>query len=392
MYDSSPNIWMSHIIEEILKNLTYQQIFELRTVNSMWHSICVKLINKGCFTILKKFHYAFKHLEQINKECQFSDEKRYPTTDYQHLFHLTWSNLELIQSEFELTTTCVRRYYTNHQNLCVFDYKLLDHTVWLISRVYKYPWRELSKDLTLVEPALDRYHVDEFRTLCKTCQIRFHYYIEKPLNENVSVSGAKIIDILDTLLERPSCAVKTVHLQEYDPGTKLISYKATYTLQNAWFSSTPLHPPTDIPDTFNAIQYFHYIRLVRLVRYHNRFTLEIIHKDRMGRSEFWDDITSPNGITFTGQGENNGFYYHYGCLNDKMKLIKFRDRNPDIRLELCVNLTSSYLLSSVCLQQYLRSNHRDLDYEMRQLLMRLDVVNTFSLHSQSPEQWSIEIS
>lgn len=388
-----PNIWMPEVIEDILKNMTYKQVFEMREINSAWHTICIKLINKGCFEINTKFENAFKYLEKIHSECKFYDEKRFTTFFYQHLLDLTWSYLELIQSEFHLTLACVGRYFSNHQNICVFDSLILDHTAWLISRVYKYPWYELGRDIEVFDPALDRCHSDQYRHFSKLCQLRFNYHIERPINENVTVSGAKIVDILDVLLERPSCPVKTVHLQEYNQDTKLVTYKATYTLYNGWFSRQRL-PETedDTADDFNSSQYFLYVRLVRLVRYHNRFTLEIIHRNRMGRSEFWDDESSPSGITFTGKGDNDSYHYHYGCLNDKMKQIKFRDRKPDIRLELSVTLTSSYLMTSVCLQEYLRSNYRDLDYETRQLHLKLDVSNTFSLLHQAPEEWSIQIS
>ncbi|KAL1453070.1 hypothetical protein WDU94_007245 [Cyamophila willieti] len=383
---------LGYKVEEILQNLTYKQIFDLREVNSMWHKVAVKLINKGCQHTLEKFDRTFKYLERVNAECKFGDANRYRTAYYEHLFHLTWSYLEIIQSEFKLTAACIQRYYGNHEDICVCNVNYLDYVNWLISRIYKYPWRDLANEL-LYDPALDRCHLDTFRFLTKNFIIDFHYHIEMPLNNNCSVSGAKIVDILDTLLERPDYVVKKVHFQEYDLSTKLIKYKATYTLYNAWFSQIidPNSSTSSGRSCFNNIHYFHYLRFVRLVRYHNRFTSEIIHERRMGRSEFNDDTSSPVGIKLIGNGANNGYVYDYGCMNDCMKRIKYSDRIQDTRLEFSIDLTSSFRQSSMELQDYLKSNHRDLDYESRELQMTIEVINKFSVVTELPEQWSIQI-
>lgn len=395
LFDSNPSICrMPHLIEDILKNMTYQQIFEKRQVDSTWHSICTKLVNKGCFDMKRKFEECFQYLDQIHSECKFYDGNRYNTFFFQHLLDLTRSYLELIQFEFNLTLACVGRYFKNHEHICLFDCRLLDHTACLISRVYKFPWHDENRMLTIFDPALDRHHADQYRYLSKQCQLKFNYHVERPINVDKNVSGAKLVDILDALLERPSYPVKNIHWQEYSVDTKLIQYKATYTLYNAWFRRERIAEVEDTSSTsFNSFHYFLYIRLIRLARYHNRFTLEAIHKERMSRCEFWDDERAPSGITFSGKGDNDGYSYKYACLNDKMKHIKFRHESsiPEIRLDLVVTLTSSYVSGSMNLQEYLRSNYRDLDYETRRLQMKLEVFNHHTSSNDTPNDWSFQI-
>ncbi|CAG2069164.1 unnamed protein product [Timema podura] len=153
----------------------------------------------------------------------------------------------------------------------------------------------------------------------------FEKNTEKILNTHYTVSGAKIMDILDCVLDG-----KLEREFQLDPSREdYCVVRSTYLLPRSWFTCLPVS--TGASPNWAEEQRYMYLRLRRLVCNYNEHVLQQLHHDRECLLRTSDSGPPPPRLipsSYSGYGEYKGRFFFYGNMNQSSYALKFLHLYP----------------------------------------------------------------
>lgn len=224
------------------------------------------------------------------------------------------------------------------------------------------------------------------------------------------MSGCKIVDILDCLIEgRQVLAYRLTKGR----GTRdsIICMQLQYVIPRAWF--TCLSVPCAFNETsWRDAQRFMYLRLRRLVGSVNEHYLERVHYQRRLDLKLptLDSSRRPMPSTYSGYGEYGGKFFYYGNMNKYAYMNKHRqatdredlddDEGTDMtispqpcELVITIELRCSIELAPLVVRSLLKSddidNNRPLSHDP-ELYIKMNVNCPASVSNRLPSHFTWE--
>ncbi|XP_014253500.1 uncharacterized protein LOC106668865 [Cimex lectularius] len=249
----------------------------VRLVSHKWKKLAERVVNKNFLLLGPK----------MKKDIALTTEAMQHLPDDVKAMCLGRDYLEHVQFDYEMTYALVWRYAFRPEPLVsMFGGQLVDMI-----------------DEYIDTPPIKRTKVGliNIRVNARAFQDYFEDVVEKSINKDPSVSGAKLVDILDCLHDRIT-PIKIIQENfEAESGNyKLIS---VYTVHGAWFCSLGNEQHKIFKNHFRNIAH----SLRRLVVKRNLYALYDFQKFRQ-KAMFDEHLLPARSYSYSG-------FQHFGCLS-----------------------------------------------------------------------------
>ncbi|KZC12669.1 hypothetical protein WN55_04135 [Dufourea novaeangliae] len=321
--------------------------------------------------------------------------------------------LQLIKSQYKMLRAVTWRYThppTRHQRaprICFYAGSLLDDLNDLLDRLVKYH--------ASVVDSRDVYScVACFVATCKRFMNFFEKISERRVNRSALISGCKIVDVLDCLVEgRQVVSFKaTSGKRRSSNGT--VNIKLRYVMRRAWFTHLDVTKNSK-ENSWRDEQRFMYLRLRRLVGSVNEHLFENLHYEHelLLQIPLSFPLRPPPASTYSGYGEYDGQFFYYGNMNKYAYESKFLhtvnpldvtlnteqpvQRQPSFDLMIEIELKCTSELAPLAIRTVLRSADEFEAYEARttdkhqQLFLRMTVMCPASIANRLPGNFVWEL-
>nr|XP_031831925.1 uncharacterized protein LOC116426727 [Nomia melanderi] len=317
--------------------------------------------------------------------------------------------LELTKMQYKLLRAVTWRYThppsENRQfpRLCFYAGSLLDDLNDLLNR--------LAKCHALVVDSRDTLSsAVDFINVCKRFMNFFEKVSERRVNRSALISGCKVVDVLDCLIEGRQ--VLSLKVTKKRTGGNTVNMKLRYVMKRAWFTCLAVSRNAE-ENSWRDEQRFMYLRLRRLVGSVNEHLLESLHYENELHLQIplSFPLKPPPASTYSGYGEYGGQFFYYGNMNKYAYESKFvHNTNPlnamhnteqqvqwppcfDLVIEVELKCTSE--LAPLAVWPLLKSDEFEA-YETRkfkdqQLVLKMTVVCPASVANRLPDTFVWEL-
>ncbi|XP_024222248.1 uncharacterized protein LOC100747679 [Bombus impatiens] len=318
--------------------------------------------------------------------------------------------LELIKAQYKMLRAVTWRYThppTKQQKfprLCFYAGSLLDNLNELLSQISKY-------HSSIIGPRTAESTISSFIAICKRFMNFFEKVSERRVNRSALISGCKIVDVLDCLVEGRQVLFFKVLSNKRDTG-RIVSMKLKYTMKRAWFTSLDVSKKAE-ENSWRDEQRFMYLRLRRLVGSVNEHLFENSHYEHelLLQVPLTLPLRPPPASTYSGYGEYGGRFFYYGNMNKYAYESKFMQtvsttnltveteqqvqRPPSFDLIIEVELKCTPDLAPLAVRSILRSDEFET-YEMKvcrnqQLYLQMNVTCPASIANRLPGNFVWEL-
>ncbi|CAK9823518.1 hypothetical protein ANTRET_LOCUS1843 [Anthophora retusa] len=318
--------------------------------------------------------------------------------------------LELIRAQYKMLRAVTWRYThpptKQHKfpRLCFYAGSLLDSLNELLGCV--------AKDYAcFIGIRMQDSNVNCFITACKRFMNFFEKVSERKVNRSALISGCKVVDILDCLVEgRQVLSFKVIPNKRGIGGA--VNMKLRYTMKRAWFTCLEVSKNTE-ENSWRDEQRFMYLRLRRLVGSVNEHVFENLHYEHelLLQIPLTIPLKPPPASTYSGYGEYGGQFFYYGNMNKYAYESKFLhtvntanltveteqqvQRPPLFDLIIEIELKCTPELAPLAVRTILKSDELEA-YEMKtcknQLLyLRMNVTCSASIDNRLPGNFVWEV-
>ncbi|KOC68429.1 hypothetical protein WH47_10669 [Habropoda laboriosa] len=278
----------------------------------------VRLVSRHCSTVAATvlngvFLAAGTRVESLMKRAE--NAMKCAKTDAELLACSKALNaLELIRAQYKMLRAVTWRYThppTKQQKfprLCFYAGSLLDNLNELLGGVAK----DYAYFIGVRNPDSS---VNCFVATCKRFMNFFEKVSERKVNRSALISGCKVIDILDCLIEgRQVLSFKVIPNKRGVGGA--VGMKLRYTMKRAWFTCLEVSKNAE-ENSWRDEQRFMYLRLRRLVGSMNEHVFEILHYEQelLLQIPLTIPLKPPPASTYSGYGEYGGRFFYYGNMN-----------------------------------------------------------------------------
>ncbi|XP_066590372.1 uncharacterized protein [Prorops nasuta] len=216
--------------------------------------------------------------------------------------------LELIKGYYNMLRTVTWRYTHpprkgKFTRLCFYAGSILDELNGFLSPSYQ---PSSLTTMCIPEPPISIFIIQ-----CKRFMDFFERVSERKLNRSPFISGCKVVDILDCLVEG-----RQVLSFRVSSRRGVVSMRLKYVMKRTWF--TCLQIPRKVgEDNWRDEQKFMYLRLRRLVASINDHHYEKLRFERVLLLQFLQPPhpKPPPASTYSGYGEYAGQFFYYGNMN-----------------------------------------------------------------------------
>ncbi|EFA07736.1 uncharacterized protein LOC103314581 [Tribolium castaneum] len=298
------------ILQNVFKFITYQELSEkVRKVNRKFKLAAEDLLNKTFKSLAKKLQHltatTFKAIEATQDDMEIKCLCR--------LLNL----LDIINFQQTVIMATIWRYVYNEfyrtPKSCMYGGLILDlfeHFLYkFTTKPYQIYGPAVVKDYALPEDVKHIIH------LTKNFCIHFDKVSEEPIKNALSVSGCKIVDLLDCA----TYASKNVIFERITGNT--FSAKYCYYLQNAWFVAFGIPPDKEM--SLKQKQRMMHMRIRRIILAHTEMFMQQNHYERETLVRANPIIKKPSVVVYTGYGDVHDTFFCYGAMNDAAYLQKF---------------------------------------------------------------------
>ncbi|KAJ3646283.1 hypothetical protein Zmor_023876 [Zophobas morio] len=298
------------ILQNVFKFITYHELSEkVRKVNRKFKLAAEDLLNKSFKTLSKKLQNLTVTVLKA-MECTEDD------MEIKCLCRLL-NLLDIINFQQTVIMATIWRYvynefYRTHRS-CMYGGLILDLYDLILYKFTMNPYQiygpAVVKDYALPEEIKHVIH------LTKNFCIHFDKVSEEPIKQPLSISGCKIVDLLDCATH----AAKNVVFERTTGNT--FSAKYCYYLQNAWFVAFGIPPDKEM--SLKQKQRMMHMRIRRIILAHTEIFMQQHHYEREMLVRPNPIIKKPSVVVYTGYGDVHDTFFCYGAMNDAAYLQKF---------------------------------------------------------------------
>ncbi|KAH0810866.1 hypothetical protein GEV33_011924 [Tenebrio molitor] len=298
------------ILQNVFKFITYQELSDrVRKVNRKFKLAAEDLLNKSFKTLSKKLQNltstTFRAIESTQDDMELKCLCR--------LLNL----LDIINFQQTVIMATIWRYVYNEfyrtQKSCMYGGLILDLYDLFLYKFTMKPYQiygpAVVKDYALPEEVKHIIH------LTKNFCIHFDKVSEEPIKHALSVSGCKILDLLD-------CATYGSRSVIFERATgNTFSAKYCYFLQNAWFVAFGISPDREM--SLKQKQRMMHMRIRRIILAHTEMFMQQQQYERELLVRSYPTMKKPSVVVYTGYGDVHDTFFCYGAMNDAAYLQKF---------------------------------------------------------------------
>ncbi|XP_029053170.1 uncharacterized protein LOC114880869 [Osmia bicornis bicornis] len=368
---------------------------------------CVRLVSRHCSTVAATvlngaFLAAGTRLETLTKRIE-GTLKTVKTNQELLARSKALNALELIRAQYKMLRAVTWRYThppTNQQRfprLCFYAGSLLDNLNELLGRIGKL-------HSSIVNPRTPDSSMAYFTAACKRFMNFFEKVSERRVNRSALISGCKVVDVLDCLIEGRQ--VLSFKVMPHKRGTRrTINMKLRYMMKRAWFTCLEVTKNAE-ENSWRDEQRFMYLRLRRLVGSVNEHLFENLHYEHELTLQIplILPLRPPPASTYSGYGEYGGQFFYYGNMNKYAYESKFmnaassanvtveteqRARGPsslDLVIEIELKCTSE--LAPLAVRTVLKSDefesYEAKTYRNQQMYLRMSITCPASIANRLP--------
>ncbi|CAL7938911.1 unnamed protein product [Xylocopa violacea] len=391
------------VLEMVLRLLPFHDLAtSVRLVSRHCSTTAAIVLNSAFLKAGARIESLIKHIQNAMKCAKTESE----------LFNCSkaLNALELVKAQYKMLRAVTWRYThppTKHQKfprLCFYAGSLLDNLNELLGRIAKY-------HSSIVDSRTADSSVTSFIGVCKRFMNFFEKVSERRVNRSALISGCKVVDILDCLIEgRQLLSFKESSNNKRFGGT--VSMKLKYTMKRAWFTCLEVSKNAD-ENSWRDEQRFMYLRLRRLVGSVNEHLFENLHYEHelLLQISFTLPLRPPPASTYSGYGEYGGRFFYYGNMNKYAYENKFMhtvstahltveteqqvQRPPSFDLVIDIELKCTPELAPLAVKSNLRFDEFET-YEMKmcrnqQLYLRMNVTCPASAANRLPGNFVWEL-
>ncbi|OAD52945.1 hypothetical protein WN48_11191 [Eufriesea mexicana] len=394
----SLNTLPPEVLEMILRLLPLHNVAtSVRLVSRHCSTVAAAVLNRAFLTAGSRVEGLIKHNESVMKNMKT------------HVGLLTCSKalnaLELIKAQYKMLRAVTWRYthpptkQRKFPRLCFYAGSLLDNLNEFLRRIANYD--SFTEDSG----------VTSFVTVCKRFMNFFEKVSERRVNRSALVSGCKVVDVLDCLVEgRQVQFFKVTSNRKGVEGT--VSMKLKYTMKRAWFTCLEVSKNSE-DKTWRDEQRFMYLRLRRLVASVNEHFFENLHYEHelVLQIPLILSLRPPPASTYSGYGEYGGRFFYYGNMNKYAYESKFMhptrtenitidteqqiQRPPSFDLIIEIELKCTPELAPLSVRSILKSDefetYETKTYKNQQLYLRMNVICPASIANRLPSNFVWEL-
>ncbi|RZC36851.1 uncharacterized protein BDFB_009991 [Asbolus verrucosus] len=348
------------ILQNVFKFITYHELSllsnfsdKVRKVNRKFKLAAEDLLNKAFKSLSKKLQNLtstiFRAIEITQDDMEIKCLCR--------LLNL----LEIINFQQTVIRATVWRYVYNEfyrtQKSCMYAGLILDLYDIFLHKFTRKPYQiygpAVVKDYALPEEVKHIIH------LTKNFCIHFDKVTEESIKHSLSVSGCKIVDLLDCA----SYASRRVIFERTSGNT--FSAKYCYFLQNAWFVAFEIPPDKEM--SLKQKQRMMHLRIRRIILAHTEMFMQQHQYERELLLRTNPVMKKPSVVVYTGYGDVHDTFFCYGAMNDAAYLQKFHleDNDEDVEDELHNEEIIPNLDELDDLDDFLLIPHLGLDIDIR---------------------------
>ncbi|XP_078037002.1 uncharacterized protein LOC144470068 [Augochlora pura] len=318
------------MLEMILRLLPYHEVATSVRLVSRWFYACILIFSNDTAVILTPasalnaaFLAAGARIEALTGRVKQTLWQAKRNTKILACIKAL-NTFELIEAQYKLLRAVTWRYThppVRHQRfprLCFYAGSLLDKLNDLLSQVVKYH--------TCLDDSRNVYATAiVFVSVCKQYMYFFEKVSERRVNRSVLVSGCKVVDILDCLVEGRQ--VLFSEITKNRSGNCMVNMKLKYVMARAWFTCLPISDNSE-GKSWRDEQRFMYMRLRRLVGSVNEHLFYTRHyKDKLSLQVISIPlpfpVKPPPASTYSGYGEYGDQFFYYGNMNKDAYDSKF---------------------------------------------------------------------
>ncbi|XP_076396374.1 uncharacterized protein LOC100876311 [Megachile rotundata] len=230
--------------------------------------------------------------------------------------------LELIKAQYKMLRAVTWRYthppskQRAFPRLCFYAGSLLDDLDELLARIGKF-------HASIVDPRTTDSSIGSFVTVSKRFMNFFEKLSERRVNRSALISGCKVVDVLDCLIEGRQVSSFKVMPNKRGTG-RIVDMKLKYVLKRGWFTCLEVRKNAE-ENCWRDEQRFMYLRLRRLVGSVNEHLFENLHYEHelMLQIPLTLPLRPPPASTYSGYGEYGGRFFYYGNMNKYAYESKF---------------------------------------------------------------------
>ncbi|XP_076625596.1 uncharacterized protein LOC143343978 [Colletes latitarsis] len=227
--------------------------------------------------------------------------------------------LAVIKAQYKMLRAVTWRYThppTNQQKfprLCFYAGRLLDDLNELLGTI---------ANLSIANSSLMD-SITCFVIVCKRFMNFFEKVSERRLNRSALISGCKIVDVLDCLVEGRQVLFFKV-TPKVGVTRRTVSMKLRYVIKHAWFTCLEISK-NSMDNSWRDEQRFMYLRLRRLVGSVNEHLFENLYYEHelLLQVPLPLRLRPPPASTYSGYGEYGGQFFYYGNMNKYAYESKF---------------------------------------------------------------------
>ncbi|KOX68919.1 hypothetical protein WN51_06839 [Melipona quadrifasciata] len=391
------------VLEMIFRLLPLHDVAtSVRLVSRHCSMVAAAVLNGTFLTAYTKLESMIKRNESVMKSAK---------TDTELLACSKALNaLQLIKAQYKMLRAVTWRYthppikQQKFPRLCFYAGSLLDNLNELLSRISKY-------HPSIVGPRAPESSISPFTTICKRFMNFFEKISERRVNRSALISGCKIVDILDCLVEGRQVLFFKVSTNKRNTG-RIVSMKLRYTMKRAWFTCLDVFRKIE-ENSWRDEQRFMYLRLRRLVGSVNEHIFENLHYEHqlLLQIPLTLPLRPPPASTYSGYGEYGGRFFYYGNMNKYAYETKFVhtvntanltveteqqvQRPPAFDLVIEIELKCTPDLAPLAARSILKSDefktHEMRTCRSQQLHLRMNVVCPASLANRLPGNFVWEL-
>ncbi|XP_076231271.1 uncharacterized protein LOC143177290 [Calliopsis andreniformis] len=390
------------VLEMILRLLPFHNVAtSVRLVSRHCSTVAAIVLNGAFLAAGSRIENLFARIEETMKNAK---------TDTELITCRKALNaLELIRAQYKMLKAVTWRYThppTRHKfpRLCFYAGNLLDDLNDLLNRVATY-------HPSIVGPHTPSSSITCFVAVCKRYMNFFEKVSERRVNRSALISGCKIVDVLDCLVEgRQVLSFMITPNRKAVDG--MVNMKLKYIMKRAWFTCLEVTKNSE-ENSWRDKQRFMYLRLRRLVGSVNEHIFENSHYEYELLLQIpWTIPVRPlPASTYSGYGEYGGQFFYYGNMNKYAYENKFAhtvsqvnvtleteqqvQRPPSFDLVIEIELKCTPELAPLAVKTILKSDefeaYETKSHKHQQLFLRMSITCPASITNRLPGNFVWEL-
>ncbi|XP_044759600.1 uncharacterized protein LOC123317239 [Coccinella septempunctata] len=304
----------TEVLSHILKFISYQDLgYNVRLVSRRFKEVTEDLMGVTFKMLEKKIKGFLKFTLEAVQVAEGDSEIKC----YCRLINM----LEILNFQQNVVMSTIWRYAYNNR---YETHKSSMYAGLLIDTYEQFLWKFAHMPDQLYAPVLGRDYampaeVTAIIQMTKSFCLHFEKTNEEMVNNSLMVSGAKLLDLLDSA----SFAQKDVIYENVEGN--IFKARYNYFFNNSWFVA--LNISTEKQMTWKQRQRMMHMRIRRILLAHTEMFMQQYQYEREVMLRKSDDevvkLKRPSNNVYTGYGDIQDKFFYYGVMNDGAYVQKF---------------------------------------------------------------------